>query len=200
MSNDTKSKLEQQFSAARTEPLEGALEDERLHGNAGADRTSRLAEDRQLTESREVTEDDRLEMFRQNLFNDALPDLPPFPGYHLCWLTTGNPRDPIHRRLQLGYELIKAAEMPGGEYYSAKTGDFAGFVAVNEMVAAKLPDSLYQRFMQEAHHNAPAREEQKLVDAQDALKEQLAANKTALIEDEGNQELRRAPPARGVFT
>ena len=76
-------------------------------------RETRGQENREVTENRAVSEDDRLEMFRNQLFNDALPDLPEIPGYHQCWLTTTNPRDPIHRRMQLGYEPIKPEEVPG---------------------------------------------------------------------------------------
>ena len=96
--------------------------DERLKKELGVGRQSREMEDRQVLENREVTDDDRLEMFRAQLFNDALPDLPNIPGYHMCWLTTTNPRDPIHRRIQLGYEPIKASEVPGMEFASVKTG------------------------------------------------------------------------------
>jgi hypothetical protein len=137
--------------------------DERLKKELGVGRQSREMEDRQVTENREVTEDDRLEMFRAQLFNDALPDLPDMPGYHVCWLTTTNPRDPIHRRIQLGYEPIKR-DVPGMEFASVKTGEWSGLIGVNEMLAFKLPETLYQRFMQEAHHDAPLREENKLAE------------------------------------
>ena len=137
-----------------------------------------------------MSEDDRLEMFRNQLFNDALPDLPPIEGFHLCWLTTTNPRDPIHRRMQLGYEPVKPEEVPGMEYASVKTGEYAGFIGVNEMLAFKLPMSLYQKFMQEAHHNAPLREEDKLAEVAELMRDQAARAGAALIEDEGMQDLR----------
>lgn len=88
------------------------VSDDRLKKEPDVGRQGRELVDRQVAENREVSEDDRLEMFRAQLFNDALPDLPEMPGYHVCWLTTTNPRDPIHRRIQLGYEPIKAAEVP----------------------------------------------------------------------------------------
>lgn len=160
---------------------------------------SREATDRTVTEDRQLSEADRLEMFRKNLFQDALPDLPPIPGYHVCWLTTANPRDPIHRRVMLGYEPIKAADIPGFEFASLKTGEWSGCVGVNEMIAFKLPLSLYESFMQEAHHDAPAREEQRLQDVADMLREQAAASKTQLIEEDGTRELGRNQPARGRF-
>jgi hypothetical protein len=70
--------------------------DDRLKKELGASRRTREVEDRKVTQDRAVSEDDRLEMFRQQLFNDALPDLPELPGYHTIWLTTTNPRDSIH--------------------------------------------------------------------------------------------------------
>lgn len=156
--------------------------------------------DRAVTERRDISDDDRLQMFQQALFNDALPDLPNLPGYHLCWLTTTNTRDPIHRRMQLGYEPVKPEEVPGMQYATLKTGEWSGFIAVNEMLAFKLPMSLYQRFMQEAHHDAPLREEQSLADQSDAIREQLMRSGSNVTEGDGLSELRQSNPARGVFT
>lgn len=159
----------------------------------------RRAQDRPVTESRDVTEAERLEMFRQQLFNDALPDLPQIDGYHLCWLTTTNPRDPIHRRMQLGYTPLRPDEVPGMEYASLKTGEWAGYVGVNEMVAFKLPMSLYQSFMQEAHHNAPMAEDEKLNSLVDQLKQQAEQAGGALYEGDGMTDLRAPTPQRGLF-
>lgn len=180
--------------------------DERLKTEAPEDfdvvgqRASRVAGDRAATEDRELTEADRLEMFRNQLFNDALPDLPKIPGYHMCWLTTSNPRDPIHRRLQLGYTLLKPEEVPGMVYTTLDEGDYQGYIGVNEMVAAKLPQSLYEAFMHEAHHAAPLREEQKLKDVADMIRAQLEATGGTVDEGDGITELRHAAPRRGIFT
>jgi len=174
--------------------------DERLKKELGAGRGSRAMSDRAVTERRDISDDDRLQMFQQALFNDALPDLPNLPGYHLCWLTTTNTRDPIHRRMQLGYEPVKPEEVPGMQYATLKTGEWSGFIAVNEMLAFKLPMSLYQRFMQEAHHDAPLREEQSLADQSDAIREQLMRSGSTVTEGDGLSELRQSNPARGVFT
>jgi hypothetical protein len=162
-------------------------------------RDDRRTEDRGVTESRELSEDDRLEMFRNQLFNDALPDLPATPGWHMCWLTTTNPRDPIHRRMQLGYEALRPDEVPGMEYASLKTGEYVGMVGINEMLAFKLPMSLYLRYMQEAHHDAPAREEDKLADTADLIREQAERSGSSIQEDEGIQDLRSQSPRRGIF-
>lgn len=173
--------------------------DDRLKRDTGAARRSRGLEDRQVTENRTVSEDDRLEMFRMQMYNDALPDLPKIPGYHVCWLTTTNPRDPIHRRVQLGYEPIKATEVPGMEYASVKTGEWAGLIGVNEMIAFKLPESLYQRFMREAHYDAPLREENKLAETAQFMREQAERAGGRLIEGDGMEELHGHAPAQGLF-
>jgi hypothetical protein len=173
--------------------------DERLKKELGVGRQSREMEDRQVTENREVTDDDRLEMFRAQLFNDALPDLPNIPGYHMCWLTTTNPRDPIHRRIQLGYEPIKASEVPGMEFASVKTGEWAGMIGVNEMIAFKLPEALYQRFMQEAHHDAPLREENKLAETAEIMRQQAEGSGSTLFEGDGLMEMREHNPRIGLF-
>ncbi len=161
---------------------------------------TRRSQDRQVTESRELNEDDRLEMFRNQLFNDALPDLPDVPGYHMCWLTTTNPRDPIYRRMQLGYEPVKAEEVPGMAHASIKTGEYAGMIGVNEMLAFKLPLSLYEKFMQEAHHDAPLREEDKLAEVAEMMREQAERSGGAMYEGDGLSEMREYKPRRGIFS
>jgi hypothetical protein len=118
----------------------------------------RGAQERRQTENREYTDQERVDMLRRSLFQAHLPDLPKIPGYHLCWLTTTNPRDPVHGRLRLGYELLKATDVPEFESLGMKTGEYAGCIAVNEMIAAKLPSHLYEAYMREVHHDAPMRE------------------------------------------
>jgi len=175
--------------------------DERLKKEVGASRRSRESEDRAVTQRRDISDDDRVSMFRQQLFNDALPDIPEIPGYHVCWLTTTNPRDNVHRRMQLGYEPVKADEVPGIEYATIKTGEWAGMVGVNEMLAFKLPLDLYNKYMKEAHHDAPMREEASLTAQADALKEQAAKIGSTVIEGDGFSDLRRhiaAPQSFGT--
>lgn len=175
------------------------VSDDRLKKETDVGRQGRELVDRQVAENREVSEDDRLEMFRAQLFNDALPDLPEMPGYHVCWLTTTNPRDPIHRRIQLGYEPIKAAEVPGMEFASIKTGEWSGLIGVNEMIAFKLPESLYQKFMQEAHHDAPLREENKLAETAEIMRQQAEGSGSTLYEVDGLVEMRDQNPRYGIF-
>lgn len=175
------------------------MTDERLKKSA-ANRSSRAMEDRAVVESREISDDERVEMFRQQFFNDALPDLPKIPGWHMCWLTTTNPRDSIPARMRLGYEPVKPEEIPGWEHVAVKTGEWAGFVGVNEMLAFKLPMSLYEKFMQEAHHDAPLREEEKLTDTAEFLQQQARASGSHLLMGDGIEGLAEERSARFELT
>lgn len=174
------------------------MNDERLKKTADVSRQSRAVADRPVTENRAISDDDRVEMFRSQFFQDALPDLPKIPGYHTCWLTTTNPRDSIQMRIRLGYEPIKPEDVPGWEYVTIKTGEWSGFIGVNEMLAFKLPMSLYHRYMNEAHHDAPAREDEKLTAVLDSIKESAAASGGQIIEGDGIAALRNNP-SRGSF-
>ena len=176
------------------------MSDERLKKSASDIRENRAATDRPAVENRELSDDQRVEMFRQQFFQSALPDLPKLPGWHMCWLTTTNPRDSIQTRIRLGYEPVKPEDVPGWEYATLKTGDWAGFIGVNEMLAFKLPLSLYEKYMQEAHHDAPLREEEKLTETAEFLEQQARSSKSRLIQGEGNSELGQRREARFELT
>lgn len=109
----------------------------------------------------EMSDEERLALFFSSSTEAALPSLPEIPGFHVCWLTTASRNDTIQKRLRLGYTLIKAKEL-GSDFASmgVQNGDYAGYVMVNEMIAAKLPKRLYQMFMRKAHHDDPLREEE----------------------------------------
>jgi hypothetical protein len=128
-------------------------------------------------------------VFRNQLFNSALPELPEIPGYPLCWLTRTNPRESIIMRQRLGYELIKATEFPGFDLVTQKTGEYAGCIAVNEMLAAKLPLDLYEMYMTEAHHNAPNQEEKKISDTIEMIQESARGKKAEVLVEKGTAEM-----------
>ena len=136
--------------------------DTRLNSDLSGARASRHMRDRNVTQARELSDDERVAEFRQQYFQSALPDIPRIDGYHVCWLTTDNPRDPIHSRIRLGYEPIKTHDIPGWEHASIKTGEWAGCIGVNEMVAFKIPLELYEQYMYINHHEQPLSEEEKL--------------------------------------
>ena len=122
----------------------------------------RERDEREFTEDRELSDDERLELFRDSMQQSVLPNLPPFPGWHTFWATTTNPRDSVQRRLMLGYKLIRVEEFPGWDGTGVKTAGVDGVVSINEMVAMRIPMRLYVRYMQEAHHHAPLGEEEKI--------------------------------------
>jgi hypothetical protein len=138
--------------------------DSRLKKNVSSGRESRASEDssREAPEDSLVSKEERRRMFRSEWLQEALPKPPPIPGYHLCWLSSNNQYDPIHKRMRLGYEPVKADELKGFEHMKVKAGEHVGFVACNEMLLYKLPEELYQELMVEMHHNAPLEEQEKI--------------------------------------
>ena len=175
--------------------------DDRLKREVGtAGRRSREADDRSVTERRDLSDDDRVDMFRQKLFNDVLPDLPTIPGWHVCWLSTSHQSDTIASRIRLGYEPVKASDVPGMEFASLKTGEYAGLIGINEMLAFKIPSHLYQKYMQVAHHDLPAEQASMIAATVDTHRESAARDGGDILEGDGMAELRRSGPARGVFS
>lgn len=169
--------------------------DSRLKRSSEGSRVDRHSLSRKVKKNREFSDSKRLDMFRRQFFQSALPDLPKITGYHVCWLTTTNPRDSIHARMRLGYQPIRPSEVPGYDTIKITSGEHAGCIGVNEMVAFKLPIHLYKMYMREVHHDAPLSEEKKLraaVDlANESLEQQGLARKTRVVEEEGNAELGR---------
>ena len=171
------------------------MSDEQLKKDSGSNRSSKAMEDRDITENRAFSDDDRLSMFRQQFFQSALPDLPEIPGYHVCWLTTTNPRDSIHSRRSLGYTPVAPDEVPGWEHASVKMGEYAGCIGVNEMVAFKLPMKLYEVYMHEAHYERPRAEEGKLADTADFIRQTAKQMGGDVYEGDGLSAL-RSPMSR----
>ncbi len=100
--------------------------------------------------SHDVGVDNASDKARRRSFQSTLPPLPTIRGWHPCWLTTSNPRDSIQMRMQLGYQPIRPEEVPGMEYAILRTGEWAGFIGIDDMLAFKLPTNLYEKYMQEA--------------------------------------------------
>ena len=143
----------------------------------------RERDERDQTQDRELTDDERVELFRDGMQQSILPDLPEFAGYHSFWATISNPRDTIQKRRRLGYELIRVEEFPGWDGTGITAGGVSGVVNVNEMIAMRLPMRLYQRYMQEAHHHAPLQEESKIVSLLNNMKAQAGQD---LIREQGD--------------
>jgi hypothetical protein len=144
-------------------------EDARLHHDpASAVRGARSREDaaRQSDDGTALTLEQRRAMIRNEFLQEALPRVPEMSGWHLCWLSTTNSYDPIHKRMRLGYVPVKVEELTGFDSMRMTSGEFAGCVSCNEMLLFKIPSETYQAIMAEFHHNMPLEEE-------DALRRQL---------------------------
>lgn len=125
-----------------------------------ANREDRAMNDRAITQRRQLTDGERVELLRRANFQASLPNLPRIPGYHVCWVSTTHPSDTPQGREQLGYTYIERAEVPEFTYTDQRSSDFPGVVSWREMIGMKLPLSTYQLYMEELHHNEPARSEE----------------------------------------
>lgn len=143
---------------------ENMAQDARLKKSADAGRDSRSSVDssRQNTDGTVMTVEERRALFRNEWTQEALPKPPDIPGYHMCWLSTTNSYDPIHKRIRMGYEPVMVSEVAGFEHYKMQSGEYEGYVACNEMLLFKIPNDIYQQIMEEVHHYAPLDEESKV--------------------------------------
>jgi hypothetical protein len=141
-------------------------QDSRLKKDAGNSRVDRAAEDQKRSDADGtiLTQSERRRMFRNEWTQEALPNAPEIPGYHLCWLSTTSSYDPIQKRMRMGYEPVMASEIPGFEHLKMKSGEFEGVVSVNEMVLFKIPLEIYNDLMDELHNAMPLEQELLLKD------------------------------------
>ena len=166
--------------------------DERLKKNEGVGRANRSSADRERTEKdgTAFTAGEKRTNFRDEWTATALPTPPDIQGYHLCWLSTTNSYDPIHKRIRMGYEPVKIEEVPGFESYKMKSGEWEGFVACNEMLLFKVPKDLYQEMMTYFHHEKPIEEESMIKN--NAALQDSNARAAGNQEDDGFASLGRA--------
>lgn len=142
-------------------------QDSRLKKVGDTGRADRAAEDQKRTDADGtiLTQSERRRMFRNEWAQEALPSTPEIAGYHLCWLSTSNSYDPIHKRMRMGYEPVMASEIPGFEHLKMKSGEFEGVISVNEMVLFKIPLEIYNDLMDEFHNAMPLEQEELLRDS-----------------------------------
>ena len=163
--------------------------DNRLKKNTNSGRENRGAivdKTRAAPEDSFASSAESRRMFRSEWMQEALPTPPEIPGFHLCWLSSTNQYDPIHKRLRMGYTPVKAEELPGFENYHVKAGELEGHVACNEMILYKMPNELYQEIMAEMHHYAPMEEQEKIKVQQDQLLNAKDSNGKRLGQVEGD--------------
>lgn len=161
--------------------------DARIKKTIGTGRESRASEDdsRAAPETTFVSSEERRKAFRTEWTQEALPTPPAIPGYHLCWLSSTNQYDPIHKRMRMGYEQVKADELSGFDVYKVKAGEHAGFVSCNEMLLYKLPEDVYQDLMLELHYHLPREEQEKIKVQQEQLLNARDSNGRSLVSVEG---------------
>ena len=128
----------------------GAIREDRVEADA-----SRTEQDGTVTSMEE-----RRRMIRSEWTQDVLPTPPQVPGWHYCWLSTTNSTDPIYKRMQKGYEPVRATDIPGFAQYKSTQGEFEGCVACNEMLLFRIPEELYQEIMTIYHFERPNEEEE----------------------------------------
>ena len=129
--------------------------------NSGA-RADRAVEDVKRVEGSSMA--DKIRAIREGWSDNILPSrIDGDPAFHYCWLSTTNQSDPVYRRLQLGYELVRADELPLMALQNrVPSGEFEGCISINEMILAKIPNELYQEIMAINHYERPLQEEELL--------------------------------------
>ena len=167
--------------------------DDRLKKSSGAPaRGSRDSSDAERVnkDGTGVTIAERKAMLREKLNQEILPTPPKVDGWHFCWLSQTNNADPIYKRVQLGYEPVKASEIPGfATQHQINGGEFDGCIACNEMILFKLPEELYQEIMLINHHEKPLEEEAMI--RQTASKSEKDSGGRSLVETVGFDSLGR---------
>lgn len=175
------------------------MQDDRLKKNLNAgNRESRAMQDAQRGAAADelASAQERRRMFRNEWIQESLPKPPDIPGFHLCWLSTTNGYDPIHKRMRMGYQPVKIEEVPGFESYKVKAGEHTGFVACNEMLLYKIPQEVYQQIMEELHHYAPQDEADKIRVQAENIQGARDSNgrRLGMVEGEGINELDKPMP------
>lgn len=165
-------------------------------------REDRAMADRLGTENREISEDERLEAYRLQSYQSSLPDLPRLPGWHMIWLSTTNQYDSIVKRQHMGYVPLKPEDVPGWDssHFSIKTGEYQGLIGWNEMVAFKLPQSLFEKYARHSHHDAPMEEERRLKRTAEGMKEEAERHKGRVVLGDGVEGLAQRPATEPDFS
>lgn len=133
------------------------------------DRAPRSVEDQERSgqDGTVLTIEERLALLREEHTGDILPDIARSrgarPDMHYFWASTTNQTDPIYKRLRLGYEFVRADELPDLESeFGVKDGQFEGCISVNEMILMRIDKRLANELMKINHHEKPLAEEQRI--------------------------------------
>jgi len=139
------------------------VSDDRTKKTKDDQRRSRAAESNERETSGLAKSEEQLRAeLRDEFVHEALPAPPKIEGFHLCWLSTTNSYDPIHKRMRLGYAPVRPDEIEGFNHFKQKSAEYGDIVQCNEMLLFKVPMAQYQRIMTAFHHDAPRDEEQRI--------------------------------------
>lgn len=178
------------------------LNDDRLRSN---DRRKAEAAKDERPQAGKLSMEERIQRARQGFSAQwnatILPKIENDPDWHYCWLSTTNQYDPIHQRVELGYEPVKPEDMPGYRATTMKSGEFTGCINQNEMVLFRIPKEVYQVAMEEMHHNEPNRLEQSVKEQFDQISQGRDSGGRSLGRDigDGVNDLGRGPVKTPVF-
>lgn len=185
-----------------------AIEEERLTDQGPSRRTSRgqrRYRDQQsarpadtMLDENEASPDDEFEdslgdvsdrefiaMLNARTTASVLPTLPEMPGYHTFWATTSSSTDTIAARKSLGYEPVTPDMIPGWDKANIKTSEIGAVIAVNEMIAMRIPLRRYQLMMAYFHHDQPYEQSGAVRREIDSHREQAKSIGANLTENEG---------------
>lgn len=151
----------------------------------------------------DIADNDRYAAFLGQIESKVLPDLPNMPGYHVCWASTTSKHDTIPKRIQMGYEFVRPEMLQGWNESNLdlylKSESFPNVISLNEMIAMRIPERLYQRYMKHLHHTLPISEEEKIKANNAQIAAEAEERGGRLMESSGMAELvQRAPEPRFV--
>lgn len=169
-----------------------AATDSRLKRPADEARSSRSMDDRQFTDDRELKDPVRMESKRDEFLANILPNPPEIPGFKMIWLSTTHSADTIPERMRRGYSPVKLEEIPGFDAWQIKSGDWAGYIGVREMLLFKIPVEMWAEDMTYVHHTAPLAEEQGIRDSIAGIKNELEDGRATVAVSKGLQQLGQA--------
>lgn len=150
------------------------------HTRASEDQT-RLPAEESFASTQDIDQ-----MWSDEWTQTALPNVPPLPGYHQCWLSTTNSYDTIDKRIRLGYTPVLADEHPGFENYRVKAGEHVGHISCNEMLLFKIPMDLYQRVMTHFHYQKPMEATKAIMERMEELQQGADSSGHKLLKQEGD--------------
>ena len=140
--------------------------------------------EREHDEGTALTREDVIRLLREQNMENALIPLPPKPGWHRCWLSTTNPRDTPAMRERLGYRPVDPNSIRGFDEAKIHSGEYAGRVMVNEMVAYEVPEDIYQAIMKYSHHDKPNEEAGRITDSIEEIEQTVGRKNVKHATDE----------------